>query len=214
MDKFRSLVLLVTTVCDRRCPDCCYRIPWDGPLGKPQHYPWEYFEHAAQHLRGIERLFISGGEPTLHPEFPRIAKEIRALFSTPSRKPGLELVTNGSRLGEHANWIDRFDKVWVTKFGSEPLSPDVVLTQERFPGRISVLPLVHRHVDKWVDGGGAGPCDRYYVSAYANGRLYPCCVSPGIPEATSVEPTADWQGRLDAVPRPCAWCTFSQGVPL
>ena len=48
---YREAALLVTTHCNRRCPDCCYQIPTHATLAA-EHYDWDYFARAATFLGG------------------------------------------------------------------------------------------------------------------------------------------------------------------
>ena len=193
--------LLVTTLCNRQCRDCCYRIPGHETL-PPQHYDWPYFERAAEYLGNLNYLYVTGGEPTLHPQFVRIAAEFRVLFN-PQR---MVLATNGAGILQHIDSLDDFDEVRITNFGPPPTPETILQVTERYPNKIVVRPGTHYSLEK---RGGGYPCERRYIPAYANGRLYPCCVAPGIPDAVSIEPTNDWKLQLAEVPLPCASCLWS-----
>lgn len=85
----------ITTHCDLRCPDCCAGVGMHRVL---QHHPWAYFERAAVYLRGVDRVHISGGEPTLHPQFAEFLPKFRELFSCRI----LTMVSNGFRAEQYA----------------------------------------------------------------------------------------------------------------
>jgi hypothetical protein len=201
---YRTLALLITTVCNRSCPRCCYRIP-QRQFGVPRHYDWAYFERAAQFLHGVDTLNVAGGEPTLHPEFDRVAHEFKAMF-----KPrALVLVTNGVWADVEATGrlMDCFDQVWVSRERHEAERPGGAWMRTHLPAKYSPLVDVHRSMS--IPGGG-GPCDRYWMAAYAAGRLYPCCVGPGLADAATVAPSPAWREELSRLARPCATCAFSQ----
>lgn len=205
MSQYHDAVLLVTTLCNRQCRECCYRIPTHETL-PPQHYEWAYFETAAKYLSGLDTLYVSGGEPTLHPEFPRIAQEFRSLFG-PRR---MILATNGLWTAAYAEHLNQFDIISVTDFGNTLSADEVARMEQRYPGRFIVRPALH--IPFGVVGSGY-PCSRRNIPAYANGRLYPCCVAPGLSGAASIEPTSDWREKLAVQPLSCVSCAFSESTP-
>jgi MoaA/NifB/PqqE/SkfB family radical SAM enzyme len=203
-----NLALLVTTHCNRQCPDCCLQIPKHVTM-VPQHQPWEYFEDAARHFDDIFWLYVAGGEPTLHPEFPRIAREFRSMFE-PER---LLLTTNGARLVEQADSIKYFDEIRITDFDDPRSQAAIAWMRQHAPDKLVVwgaehTPITHR--------GGPCPCGRQTIAAYALGRVYPCCEAPGLPQAASIPLGPGWEAALAKLPLPCADCPFgvAQMPPL
>jgi hypothetical protein len=201
MTAYRQASIMVTTICNRICPHCCCRIP-GHKLVPAKHYDWAYFERAAQYLRGLDVLYVSGGEPTLHPEFARITREFRSLFNPTD----MILATNGSGIHAPADWTDYFDEVWVTDFGDPEINRELVAVEGRRPGTIVMQTGNHVPLDRL---GGGRPCERNEIAAYVDGRLYPCCVSPGVLSSESIEPTPEWREQLAALPLPCSECVFS-----
>ena len=196
--------LLVTTHCNRACPDCCCGMP-RHVLGPPQHYPWGYFTHAATFLRGLETLTITGGEATLHPQFGRILREFDGLFEPIN----LELMTNGCDLLRYrADWDQsHVTRIMITDFDGDARSHAAIAAVRAWdPARLAVYPSAHVDVTR---RGSGRPCGRRAIAAYAAGRLWPCCVSPGIPGAASMDPARDWRTALERVPLACADCCFS-----
>ena len=201
---YREAAILVTTFCNRQCPDCCYRIPKHETL-KAEHYTWDYFERAATFLGNLDVLYISGGEPTIHPNFHEIIHNFRALF-----KPRiLELVTNGFALQNCVEDFEALDRIWISNFDTGGYSQSAIAAVAAWNrGRLAIQPPYHRDLNS---RGGGKPCARQNIAAYAAGRLYPCCVAPGIPGAGSLEPCDDWRDRLYTVPLACDRCCFSEG---
>jgi hypothetical protein len=197
-----TMVFVATTLCNRKCPDCCCRIPTHDCM-PGEHYDWAYFERAAAALRGIDLLIVSGGEPTIHPEFPRISREFRALFDCQT----MRLVSNGAKIVEHAECLSAWNQICITAFGDRQSGEAITWVNENLPGRLQVYPYNHIPMSR-IGGGGA--CCRYDQTTYANGRLFSCCGAWGIPDAPSIALTSDWRERIDAVPRPCDRCIFSQ----
>lgn len=203
---WRSLELLVTTHCNRKCPECCYRIPQHETL-PAAHYDWGYFERAAEHLQRFDTLYVSGGEPTLHPEFGRIATEFRALF----RPTRLVLVTNGYCVVQHKAHMQQFDEVQIVEFPDDEDTAAAIAWLRTHPGpKLVVGPFEHLPLSR---PGGNMICHRYGIAAYADGKLFPCCVGPGIQRAGFVELCSDWRVHLRNVTLPCPRCAFSEPRP-
>ncbi|MFH1569078.1 MAG: hypothetical protein ABIL09_13865, partial [Gemmatimonadota bacterium] len=81
---------MITTRCDRRCPDCCVHIgehePWDVDVGALR---------AVGRLLGyVQTLVVTGGEPTLHHRFGGVAVAVSGAFNFGR----LLLATNGATL--------------------------------------------------------------------------------------------------------------------
>ena len=131
--------LLITTHCNLSCPECCYRIPSHETLPE-EHYSWAYFVSAAEHLQGLDTLVVTGGEPTLHPVFDRVAREFRSLFN-PQR---MILATNGCALDP--GLVQHFDSIEYGPTAHFPLS--------RYGGG----GLCHRYGIAAVAGGQVWPC--------------------------------------------------------
>ena len=200
---YHVAAILVTTYCNRVCPECCYRIPTHAMPAV--HYDWAYFERAATFLRGLSVLTISGGEPTLHPQFGRILREFDQLFEPEA----LELVTNGCDLPRHLTDLGALAHIYLADFPGDVRSSLAVTSLRAWdPARVTVNDGVHVNLAR---RGAGGPCGRERIAAYAAGSLFPCCVSPGIPGAASMAPAVDWRETLHDVPLACDRCCFSPG---
>jgi hypothetical protein len=208
----RNVNLDLTTFCDRACPNCCAAT--NGKLFRPQvHHDWAYFERAAKVLYGIERVLLCGGEPTYHPAFAAFVPRFKALFGCQV----LAMVTDGWGVERYCDTIDQWiDEIDFTDYHTGRLGYmnnyvatlvdvrvfDAGRRMENFTPRSRV--------------GGGNPCERAWwrsgTVAYADGKVYGCCVAPGIEGATGVEfedPILSCDDR--AIPTvPCAICFFSE----
>lgn len=197
-----QLAVVVTTRCNLACPACCYQMPTRA-LWPARHEPWAAFAAAARVFGDVQDLFVTGGEPTLHPEFPRIAREFRAMFDAER----MVLVTNGARLIEHGDAADRFDEVRVSAYDDRGRRAADWLRARR-PDLLrggtapEQVPLDHR--------GGPGRCDKDWTAVLIQGHLYPCCMGPGIPGSARAELTTAGRASLAGLPRPCARCIFGR----
>ena len=203
--------LAVTTACDRNCPDCCF-----GSGQRPAvHYSWPgYFEQAAKHLYGIERIRLTGGEPTPHPDFAQIVEHCKEMFGCKA----LEIETNGFLARHYERVMARFDMIFLSLYGAEGKNgkgtgpgdnrPVVEWLTQNYP--TSVFDATQGFTPRSLRGSG-GLCYRgeLDIAAYDDGKLYGCCVGPGIPNAPSVPLTPDWREKLDSLPLPCRDCWYS-----
>ena len=198
----------LTTNCDQRCPNCCAGIGINRVL---QHHPWEYFERAAKVLYGIERVCLSGGEPTFHPQFPEFVPKFKDLFGCKT----LAMVTDGWGVNKHFDVIAAtFDEIDFSYYHTNPgalamikhLMPHIRLNvYDAGQGASNFTPR-----DK-IGPGGA--CQRAWwrsgTIAYADGRVHGCCVAPGIkPDGGLL--TIAMESAMEIPDPPCASCWWSE----
>lgn len=102
IDRLESLFLVVTNRCSGGCPICDY---WR--IEPKKDLPLTFIQEKIVPLirqYGVQVLFVTGGEPTLHPQLPQIIETIKQTGST------ITLITNGSHLKENIEQIvDRVD---------------------------------------------------------------------------------------------------------
>jgi hypothetical protein len=204
-----AIALDVTTACNLRCPECCCSIGTRPAV----HHGWSYFVRLAKVAYGIDRIDVTGGEPTCHPDFSLIAHGFRNLFNCTQ----LTLESNGFRLREHEYVLRNFDLIRLSQYGD---NDDVIRwTVENFPSMVqngSTCSEVlaegdeRGHIPRSRRGSG-GPCNLGTCEfvAYSDGQFYPCRLGPGIPGAESMAPCDDWRARILDVPLPCVNCWFS-----
>lgn len=66
---FKTLQLFITNRCNKRCKGCFYQ----SELGREEMSFHEYADHVKQYDR-FNRVTILGGEPTMHPDLPRMIR--------------------------------------------------------------------------------------------------------------------------------------------
>lgn len=201
MEPWTRLEILVTTICDRTCPQCCYRIPKHTTLAA-EHYDWPVFERTAEAFQGMAQLYVSGGEATLHPQFPQIASRFRELFNPKC----MILVTNGARLIHHNLSVELFDRVWITNFQDMGTPNAVSWFKRNHPDKLMLADAMHLPIDQ---PGAGRRCSRYGFVASAGGRAWPCCVGPGLIGAPSVPIQPGCLAALASLQVPCDSCAFS-----
>jgi len=194
-----SIWLDFTTACNRKCEHCCCNIPNRQAV----NYSWDYFEHLARYVYGVRRIHLTGGEATAHPKFAKFVPRLKELFGCEL----LTLWTNGFRIRENANVLHHFDDIFGT------LYDDNAAEIEWMVENVGATYLNgDTHVNRAHRGGG-NPCGRGRSDAmviYSDGRLFPCCIGPGIPGAQSIKPCDEWRTKVLAVPLPCKDCWFSE----
>jgi len=211
MRTISSINLTLTTWCSMACPDCCCDIP-NKPRSEKNHVSWEYLETAAVHLRGIERINLTGGEPSLHPQFQDFVPRLKDLFGCRL----LTIETNGYGFKRFPETYRSFDSIYCSHYTDKSFDgcPDntdkIAFIKDYFSGagpefivgEIDFVPRSRR---------GTKPCHRAFGTAvaYANGRLYPCCVGPGLPVPHGIALTANWRSEILAASMPCNGCFFA-----
>lgn len=193
----------LTTHCDRRCPDCCCGIGINRVL---RHHPWEYFEAVAPFIRGIERVNLTGGEPTLHPQFSQFVPRFKQLFGC----KWLTMSTDGYGVKRHWETISaHVDSIHFSDYHRSGKRGDVealnvpMLVFDAGPDSAGFVPRSRR--------GSGNPCARGFSEtvAYADGKFWPCCVSPGLDGTDGIEPCEDWRAKVLEIDMGCKQCMFS-----
>ena len=207
-----SVNYMITTYCDRLCPQCCCNMP----TAKRVHYDVDSVEQAAQHFQGLRWLQVTGGEPSLHPQFQRVSQVFRERYK-PKR---LTLASNGSNLLSHLQALDLYDEVRIARYdensyaGSEDNEDLIreILRQYDGPARIVIQGQGRPSRHKTGSPDACNPCRRGFIDlvAFQDNRVYACCVACGIPGAGSVPLTPSWREDVLQVPLPCAACVFGE----
>jgi len=177
------------------------------------HYPWNYFEELAKWTDGIERVDITGGEPTCHPQFAEFVPKFKALFGCKR----LTLETNGFQARKYADALRCFDFIRLGRYPENGSEIDWLI--KNFPAyqqngstcvEIHVAPDVRGHVPRLRRGGG-GPCHLGYseFALYTDGKFWPCRLGSAIPMMQSLVPCEDWREKIAAMSIPCEECFFS-----
>lgn len=199
---YRQLVILITTECDLGCKHCCYRM---GFTRDRRHFAVEEITQHAHLFTGLKTIYISGGEPTLHPNLLEVIRTVRERMEPKT----ICLATHGLHIKSQLDAVREVD--WVMLSGVSGGAANKSAIKQAHPGvRVTVEPVDHREVPTGRQRPGAKPCTRQNNPVYVDGRLYPCCVAYGIPNSEWITPSSGWQQELRAVPLPCEWCGFSK----
>lgn len=201
--------LVLTDRCNRMCPECCCDVP---RIREHWETNWLELEAWAKHLRGIERVQLTGGEPTMHPRFWAWAPCLRDLFGCKL----LTIETNGFGFRHRPSMFTEFSDVYFTHYAPPEFQDDngaEFTFLESFLRGIGSRTRLHHidisHTPRARRGGGTCGRGTGETVALYRGRLYPCCMGWGIPGATSCEVGPLWREDLAAIKLPCEKCFFS-----
>ena len=174
-------------------------------LRLPVHHRWEYFTHAATFIRGtgIQRIHVTGGEPTTHPQFAEFIPKFKELFGVPI----LTLQTDGFKTGFFKEVLTNFDHIYASRYDERNAKSVDVLVSD-FNATVWSGAFTPR---SQIGPGGVCQRGKSETVAYADGKFWPCCVAPGIVGAPYLEPCVDWKTKIEAeqVPLACKDCWFS-----
>jgi hypothetical protein len=175
----------------------------------PEHFGWEYFEAVAERVRAtvdsVGWLFASGGEPTLHPDFGRVLREFKKMFNA----RWLCVATNGAKIREYLPLLSgNVDKLHLTMFPGNEMVRDAVVASG-FSGMLYARPP--EQLPMVGIPGNTKPCkgSRPYTVTYWRGRVYRCCMGPGLPSAESCSLEEMTYQHVAQLQRGCSSCPFA-----
>ena len=202
-----SVVIRVTTACNYSCVECAVDVPRIRP---GVHESAAYLAHAGKMLHGIECVRISGGEPTIHPQFRKIAKTFRRVFGCKR----LVLETNAAKVEQCADVLDCFDTIVAGYYDPDRIdgcghgNKEQIDWLVEFGKTHGVAVQVGNAVHEPRTNPGGSMCyrGRMGLISHTRGLLYPCCTGQGVPGATGIELTGNWREEITDIPMPCATC--------
>lgn len=107
-----SVLFIITSRCNLHCKMCAYGYK------KGLNLPYPEFEKLAREMKenGVKIVYLSGGEPMLHPNFPEIVHFLKDLGFT------VRLSTNGTLLSaERAGELELVDSLSISLDGFETI---------------------------------------------------------------------------------------------
>lgn len=218
MTRPSGLVLAATTACNRQCPFCALRIP-TLPV---QHMCLEEVYRIGPLMGKIDVLAVSGGEPTLHPQFEEFTRAVRQAFDFGV----LNLATNGARLLEYRSGWHLYDNIGISLYPKHECYHEIA-SNEALVEQIKAECEPVRH--DWLKVRGAqtmlaiyGPiihgttpwpsrrtCHKNHTTALIlNGLIYPCCAYPESAEGVAITP--GWRERWEQLIPACGACLLTR----
>ncbi len=201
---------MLTTYCNRMCPDCCCNIP-----NKKDriHFDWSYVVNSAEYFKGINRINISGGEPTIHPNFIEFIPKLKELFQCIN----FTIETNGYGFKKFPEIFKYFDVIQATRYTEKSYinswdnKEDIEFIKNYLQDSKTKLLIGEViHTPRKIRKNGI-ICIRGLseTASYENGILYPCCTGSGVEGANGITLTKNWREEILKVKLPCKNCWFS-----
>jgi organic radical activating enzyme len=213
------MAIPITRMCNRHCPDC---MAWARTDPSKSHVSTEELRWAGAVMGPIQKIEITGGEPTLHPDFEEISEHIHEWFQCKD----IMLLTNGYLFDSHPDKMPLllcYDRVYVTHYThifkeiyGTPVNTDV---HDKIQVFIKDYPQVkfwsqvmnrHDPIGKPPYRGACPPHCQYDKGdslAYYRGQLYGCCTAWQLPyKGRGILLTKDWRNHTTEIELPCEQC--------
>ena len=191
---YDSLMVYITDNCNRYCEDCFVHFG-DYELSVDQAVD-------IVNIAGyVDKLYVSGGEPTVHTQFDSIAT---VLSSVPHKT--MILATNGYKLKDCIETLELFDVIRISNYtdNTDVITEFMKLYIEGCIRVIDMSTMIH-------DSTGSNSCGRHNngIAAVYKGKVYGCCVAAGIYEAEGRKFDEDWREQAGKSQLPCDVCVFA-----
>lgn len=195
-----------------KCPDCCAGITSMDKKDK-SFYDFSYFENAAKYFYGMRRINLTGGEPSMHPEFGQYVPHLKELFGCQI----LSIWTNGTMIMKKAETFKHFDQIHITNYTADTFegSPDNSEQIEWIKEYLKGLPI-EIFSDKIIhlpqQTGKSKMCFRGYSDTveFTDGYIYPCCTGSGLKTKARIPLSHNWKQEILNIHPPCNECVFAE----
>jgi hypothetical protein len=223
--KIDKIHVPVTRVCDRQCPQCGAReqLMWYNKGITSKEVSLDELRRAGELIGPIDKIEITGGEPTLHSKFEELTNNLTDIFQCKD----FMLVTNGwiFKDPEKLPLLLKYQRVYVShytqKFADLYGVENNTELHERIRDYLKDYPWIQfwtqvedRHTPIGVPPyNGVPVCgqDTSGMISYYEGMLYGCCVAYGLPyRGIGIPLTSDWRDHLNDIELPCDQC-FTTG---
>ncbi len=209
-----NINLSVTTFCSMRCPDCCCDIT-AKPANEKSFFDLDYFKNVAKYFQGMERVHLTGGEPTIHPRFKELAAQIKGWFNAKT----LTIESNGWGFTRFPEAFEHFDDVRFSHYtdalykGAEN-GQQLEFLKNYYAGKDKPKFLwwdaVHIPRERKVENGKMCTRGTSETVAVCDNLIFPCCVGPGVYPRNAIPLCMDWREKILEVFPPCSTCFFAE----
>mgnify|MGYP001214112868 CR=1 FL=1 len=173
------LEIAITDFCNLTCSLCSQATPLQNDK---KTMSFNEIERISKFFKPYEfdRIKISGGEPTLHPEFAKISRHLNNLF--PAEK--YILATNGKKLKKYINDVDIYDVIDLTNYPG--------LNDKTYQELLEFdLPYVNQSKEEYTELDDVNlknnthkkniykSCSFTFTKKIVQSRIYACCISFG-----------------------------------
>ena len=211
-----SVNLGLTSLCTMRCPACSVSVPQYKAQNVSKHALVDEIVKDAAYMRGLKRIHLTGGEPTMHPQFEQIATSIRKWFDPQY----MTIESNGTGYFKYRKLFELFDRVFITHYVKDRIYPgnfdntSVIECAQRDLGEklIREEPVTHLQYHSPVAELNVKPCSKWYnpglPAGWYHSRLYSCCVTFGIDRGLGIPVTPDWKEKITELDMGCGRCLY------
>ena len=220
--EINRIALPITRECNRNCPECSAREADPSWRGTDTNITIDELKWAGKTLGPIKTIELTGGEPSIHPDFKEISEHIHDWFDCKDimvLTNAVELYKNREKLPLLLNY-DRVYISWYTnnfavKYHTDANTEAVNFVEDYLKknGRPVWIQRMDSH-DNIGKPPYTGICkygyDRGDSVGYGDKRIYGCCTSFWLRDkGKSIPLTTDWRGHLSEIELPCQSCFIS-----
>jgi len=207
-----SISYSLTTHCNMRCPNCCAGIT-AMPKEKKSFVSWKQLEESAIYFKGIDRINLTGGEPSIHPKFEEFVPKLKELFECRL----LSIWTNGTMFQKKPEVWKYFDQIHITNYtektfeGSPNNTESIKWIREKLKDtKVEIFDCETVHIP--LTQRGTKMCFRGYSDTveFVNGKIYPCCAGSGLDTQIYLPLQSDWKEKILTIHPPCEECLFAE----
>ena len=205
------LALPITRACNRACPEC--------PARGQGHVGTDELKWAGKLIGKIGHVEVTGGEPTLHPEFAEISDHIHEWFDCPD----FLLLTNGWVADHEDLWpsLLKWDRVYISwytndfaiRHKSDCNTTEVNRLEDwlKKEGKPVYVQRMDAHVPLGIGPRCDAKCrfgyDHNDMVAYYKGQIWGCCTAWQLGDpGRGIVLTESWRDDLGDIDLPCDKC--------
>jgi glycosyltransferase involved in cell wall biosynthesis len=215
--KINRLALPITRGCNRRCPECT-AVEREGFLANPISIV--ELKEVGNLIGSIEKIEVTGGEPSFHPKFKEISENLHKWFQCKD----IMLLTNGWAFSKDDNLpiLLNYDRVYITHYNDnfaklyeEKSNTHLVKKLESYLKNYPKIQFWPQDMDShnpikepvpWASG-----ClydyDKSDMISYHEGQLYGCCTAWQLDyRGKGIPLTKEWRDHLSEIELPCNKC--------
>ena len=177
-----ALNFIITDFCNLDCEYCIQGVSF---IKEKKIMSLEDIRYYSKLIKEDEfnLIKLSGGEPTLHPQFGKVCEALKTLF------PGRQyyIATNGKMLKKHLNMIDNIDYVQLSNYPgvNDEEYNEILKNKDRFPNIIFIKKQKDSELENVFVANNLNLKKAYkyclrhfppYIKTIHNRRIYQCCV--------------------------------------
>ena len=219
------IALPITRECNRNCPECSARMADPNWKRGNSHVPVDELKWVGKTLGPIRTIEMTGGEPSIHPDFEEISKNIHDWFQCDD----IMVLTNAVEFLKHPDKLPlllNYDRVYISwytndfavKYGVGANTEAVNFVEDylKMNGKKAWVQRMDEHTPIGKPPYKGIPTCGYNVGdsvGYGDKRIYGCCSAYWLPDrGTSIPLTEDWRSHLSELVTPCASCFLTGGT--